>query len=80
MRVHVRGIRALDFTSSNGETIAGTQVFYTCPADGVIGEKADKIFLRKGFPIPPELAPGKMVDIFCDTKGRVEHIQLVAGK
>ena len=80
MRAVIRGLCTLNFKTSNGDAIEGTQVFFTYAANGVVGEKAEKIFLRKGFPIPPELAPGKMVDIFCDTKGRVEPIQLVAGK
>lgn len=77
MRVCVRGIRTLDFVS-NGDPVQGTQIFYTHPSDGIIGEKADKIFIRKGFSLPPELAPGKYIDIFCDTKGHVEHIQVVS--
>lgn len=76
MRVHIIGIRALNFMS-NGEPIQGTQCFFSHLADGVIGEKADKILVRKGFPLPPELAPGMVVDIFCDTKGRLEHMQVV---
>lgn len=76
MRVHVIGTRPLDFIS-NGEAIQGTQVFFSHPADGVIGEKTDKIFIRKGFPLPPELKPGMAVDIFCDTKGRLEYMQMV---
>ena len=82
MRVCVRGIRELDFKTADGE-VKGTQVFYSYPSEGIIGEKVDKLFLRKGFPLPAELAPGKYLDIFCDTKGHVEHIQPVntsAGK
>lgn len=77
MRVCVRGIRELDFKTAEGE-VKGTQIFYSHPSDGVIGEKTDKIFIRKGFALPPDLAPGKYLDIFCDTKGHVEHIQIVA--
>lgn len=76
MRVCVRGIRELDFVS-NGEAVQGVQIFFTHSSDGVIGEKTDKIFIRKGFSLPAELAPGKYLDIFCDTKGHVEHIQIV---
>ncbi len=83
MRICVRGIRELDFKTEDGE-VKGTQVFYSHPEEGVIGEKTDKLFIRKGsFQLPPELAPGKYFDIFCDTKGHVEHIQAVtasAGK
>lgn len=76
MRVRVHGIRVLDFTS-NGEQVQGTQIFYSHPCEGVTGEKTDKMFLRKGFTLPPELAPGKVLDVFCDTKGHVEHVQIV---
>ena len=79
MRVCVRGIRTLDFTTDNGQ-VKGTQIFYTHPSDGVIGEKTDKIFIRSDFPLPPELAPGKFIDIFCDIKGRIEHIQMAVAK
>lgn len=79
MRVCVRGIRTLDFKTAEGE-IKGTQIFYSHPNDGVVGEKTDKLFVRSGFPLPSDLTPGKFIDVFCDTKGRLEHIQLVAAK
>ena len=75
MRICVRGIRELDFVS-DGNTIQGTQIFYSHPKDGVVGGITGKIFVRKELAIPPELAPGKLADLFCDTKGKVEHIQL----
>jgi len=77
VRICVRGIRELDFVS-DGSAVKGTQLFFSYPREGVVGEITDKLFIRKELPLPPELVPGKYVDIFCDTKGRVEHIQLVA--
>ena len=77
MRVCVRGTRALDFTTDNGR-VKGTQIFYSRPVDGVIGEETNKIFIHSDFPLPSELVPGKVIDIFCDTKGHIEHIQLAA--
>lgn len=82
MRVKVSGYRDLNFTTENGQ-VKGTQIFYSRPVDGVVGEETNKLFIRSGFPLPPDLAPGKFLDVFCDTKGRVEHIQVVntpAGK
>lgn len=76
MRVRVHGVRSLDF-ESKGEKIQGTQIFFSHTSEGVIGEKTDKVFLRQGFPLPSELAPGKIIDIFCDTKGHPEAIQIV---
>ena len=78
MRAYARGIKQLDFTTKEGERVKGTQVFVSYPSDGVVGEIVDKIFLREGFTLPPELAPGKVIDIYCDTKGHVEHIQVVS--
>lgn len=79
MRACVRGTRELDFKTANGDEVKGTQIFYSHPDDGVIGEKTDKLFIRKGsLQLPPELAPGKYLDIFCDTKGRVEYIKIVS--
>lgn len=78
MRICVRGIYELDFTTKDGDNIQGTQVFYSYPCEGVVGEKTDKLFFRKGSQLPPGLAPGKYFDIFCDTKGHVEHIQAVS--
>lgn len=77
MRVRLIGKRELDFVS-NGEKIQGTQLFFSHPSDGVLGEKTDKLFVRYGFPLPKELSPGSILDIFCDTKGRVEAIQIVS--
>ena len=57
------GIRELDFKTDDGDEVKGTQIFYSYPSDGVIGEKTDKLFVRKGsFQLPPELAPGKHLD------------------
>lgn len=79
MRICIRGIRELDFKTDDGDEVKGTQIFYSYPSDGVTGEKTDKLFVRKGsFQLPPELAPGKHLDIFCDTKGHVEYIQVVS--
>lgn len=77
MRVRLIGKRELDFVS-NGEKIQGTQLFFSHPSDGVLGEKTDKIFIRHGFTLPAELAPGSILDIFCDTKGHVEAVQMVS--
>ena len=77
MRVRVHGVRILDFVSDGGK-IQGTQIFISYPKEDVTGEITDKVFVRQGFPLPPELAPGKIIDIFCDTKGRVEAIQIVS--
>lgn len=77
MRICIRGIRHLDFKTADGD-VQGTQIFYSHPSEGVTGEKTDKVFLRKGFPLPAELTPGKYCDIYCDIKGHVEHIQIVS--
>lgn len=77
MRVCIRGIRQLDFTTADGE-VKGTQIFFTHPSEGVVGEKSDKLFVKKGFALPADLAPGRQCDIYCDTRGHVEHIQMVA--
>lgn len=79
MRVHLLGTRHLDFKSESGE-VRGIQLFFSYKHDGVIGEIVDKLFVRDGFALPPELAPGQFLDIFCDTKGHVEHIQIVPSK
>lgn len=77
MRVCIRGIRQLDFTTPDGE-VKRTQIFFSHPSEGVTGEKTDKIFVRQGFALPADLAPGRQCDIYCDTKGHVEYVQLVA--
>ena len=40
MRVCIRGIRQLDFTTPDGE-VKGTQIFFSHPSEGVTGEKTD---------------------------------------
>lgn len=77
MRIRLLGTRFLNFKSENGE-IKGTQLFISYRRDGVLGEITDKIFVKDGFALPSELAPGQTLDIFCDTKGHVEHIQIVS--
>ena len=76
MRVYIRGMKDVDFASDAGP-VKGTKIYYSRPVDGVVGEETDSIFVRGGFPLPPDLAPGKILDIFCDRKGRLELIQIV---
>lgn len=77
MQVYLCGERNLDFTSKDGKQIKGTQLFVSYPWEGVTGEMTDKIFARPEIALPPEMAPGDILDITFDKRGRAEKIIVV---
>lgn len=77
MLATLHGVRALDFLSSDGGAIKGTQLFISYPTEGVLGEQTDKLFLRDGFALPA-VKPGDTLDIAFNRKGNAEAIKLAA--
>lgn len=75
MVVRLHGIQIMDFVSQKGEQIKGTNLFICFAEDGVVGEKADKIFLKDGFALPP-VKPGDMIDIDFNNKGKAVGVTI----
>lgn len=79
MRIDVLGERPLDFTSTDGTEIKGTQIFAAFAEEGVIGKACDKFFVREGLELPA-LAPGMVLELSFNRKGRIEAVKAVSPK
>lgn len=78
MNVVVHGIQKVDFINDQGERIQGTKLFIGYRDDKVMGQKTDKLFLKLGFPIPKELAPGAVLDLSFDINKHLDKLQIVS--
>lgn len=76
MLAYLLGYRPLDFTNDRGELVKGTQAFIASQEDGVIGQRADKLFLKDGMELP-ELVPGMALDVVYNRKGKPEKVSAV---
>lgn len=77
MQVKLLGVRVLDFKDETGTPIKGTQIFISHKEDGVLGEMAEKKFLPDGFDVPT-LNPGNLLDLDCNTKGKILGIKVIS--
>lgn len=76
MQAKLLGVRKLDFKDDSGTPIKGTQIFISYLEDGVLGEMAEKKFLPDGFDMPA-LNPGNLLDLNCNTKGKILGIKVI---
>lgn len=76
MQALVLGIAKLDFKSSTGDLIQGTQLFYGFTAENTVGYKTDKVFIQKSIPLPENLQPNSTINLYFDRKGKVEAVTL----
>lgn len=42
------------------------------------GQRTEKLFVKKGFPIPKELAPGAVIDLSFDINKRLDKLQVIS--
>ena len=70
MVVECTGTRELDFLDSSGKQVKGVSLYILYPEDGVVGKKADKLFVKPSVPLPKGLKPGDMISIAFDIKGK----------
>lgn len=79
MQVNFLGRKRLDFVSNDGKTVRGEQLFFSYPEADVIGERADKLFIPDGFPLP-EMTPGDTLEVSFNNRGKPEKIEVVSAK
>lgn len=72
------GIQTINFTNNNGERIEGTNLFVGYRDENVLGQRTEKLFIRKGFPIPKELVPGAVIELLFDIKRRLDGIRVIS--
>lgn len=74
MTVNFVGSQKLDFISSDGKQIKGTNLYVTYPANGVEGLKTDKFFLKNEIALPDFKANEKL-EVYFNQRGKVEFIE-----
>lgn len=67
------GIQPVKFTSNNGETIEGTNLYCGFVSEGVDGLKCEKWFVKPEISIP-ECKMNDTVDVDFDHRGKIIQI------
>lgn len=78
MIVKVIGIQKVNFKSTTGDDIRGTNLFVGYPNDYVEGLKTDKFFIKNSIDcsnVKPELT----LDINFNRYGKVESLSIIKG-
>lgn len=78
MQAITHGIQIVDFTNDQGERIEGTRLYIGYRDDKVTGQRTDKLFLKKGFPVPKELVPGAVIDLSFDINKHLDKLQVIS--
>lgn len=78
MQAITHGIQEVDFVNDQGERVEGTKLYIGYRDDKVVGQRTDKLFLKKGFPIPKELAPGAVLELSFDINKRLDRLQVIS--
>lgn len=74
MRVTVFGLRAVNFTATDGRAIAGTTMYIGYETDGVEGLQTEKIFVSAEKMPKKAIAPGQDVEVVFNMRGKVEAV------
>lgn len=81
MKANLVGIRSNVRFEDNrtGEVIEGTSIYVTYNDPAVVGQIADKFFLKSTLMIPciPDLAPGQTLDISFNQRGKVVDVNII---
>ena len=81
MKANLVGIRSNVRFEDNrtGEVIEGTSIYVTYNDSAVVGQIADKFFLKSTLMIPciPDLIPGQVLDISFNQRGKVVGIDIL---
>jgi len=74
MKVILFGKKQLNFKTSNGDVIQGTQLFYGYTNDSTDGYCCDKVFIKPEIALPENLKPNDFVNLYFDHHGKVEAV------
>lgn len=75
MQVKVLGISQVNFTSNNGETINGTNLYCGYKDENTVGIRADKFFLKDGIQV--DCKPNDTIELVFNMRGKVESVHQV---
>lgn len=74
MNAKILGYKPVSFQANSGETIKGISLYLSFPDEQVIGEMAERYFLRNVSNLSKELKIGDKIDVTYDRKGKIESI------
>lgn len=78
MQAVAYGVQELDFTNDQGERVQGTRLFIGYRDEKVLGQRTEKLFVKKGFPLPKELVPGAVIELSFDINKRLDKLQVIS--
>lgn len=78
MQAVAYGIQEINFTNDEGERIEGTRIFLGYRDDKVTGQRTEKLFVKKGFPLPKELVPGAVLELSFDINKHLDRLQVIS--
>lgn len=78
MQYLTHGIQIVDFLNDQGERIEGTRLYIGYRDEKVVGQRTEKLFIKKGFPLPKELVPGAVLELYFDINKRLDKIQVIS--
>lgn len=74
MIVKLIGVQKVEFVNAVGEQIQGNNIFVSYPDERVVGEKAEKFFVKPEVAFPEQMKIGEQINISFNSKGKVEQI------
>lgn len=77
MQARLLGVQRIQFTNSNGENIAGMNIYCAYADENVQGEKASKFFLKEGIALPKDTQLNDTIELSFNMRGKVELISKV---
>lgn len=75
MQVKVLGISKVNFTTTNGSTIKGTNLYAGFKHETTVGIRVEKFFLKDGILV--DCKPNDTIELVFDMRGKVEAIKAV---
>ncbi|MCI8598886.1 MAG: hypothetical protein HFJ10_10695 [Lachnospiraceae bacterium] len=68
------GYSDINFVSSTGTPVVGSNFYVAYQEEGVTGMKAERFFVKDGIDLPESLKIGEQIQIGFNHKGKVESI------
>lgn len=77
MQAILQGFAKLDFTSTNGNRVEGTNLYISFPDKNVTGQKCERIFAPKEI-VFPKVKIGDTLNFSFNNKGKLETISTIS--
>lgn len=74
MQIRILGLMNVQFTTSDGKEIKGTNIFGGFKDSNVQGMKTQKFFVNEDVKFPEQMKINDILDISFDYRGKIESI------